>query len=918
MKKYNTVHFIFSLIFTVILASCKAIDINSATEENAYDEKFLTYLKGAEQISSFLDREGVMFESLIAFASELPAYESYEIVDSVLFLSFAGGYDYMYDIAGKCWTEPIPSDVDSLTIRAALDSLTLRYGLSSADGDVEVKASTPSVATADQVDTKATGSNVPERKIGGKGFAIWCPWKELSKEDNAGIKGVLKAVHGSAHIVEYTNLYDLVALSEFSFVFIASHGTQRGEIAIPRTVENINYLKRYKYEFNYGKTAGVNTLQLPAETMRKLLGINKYVVGPFKNTIVWTSMCYAGNKNSELFKVLEAADCADFFGAVASIKGSRVLELFSKFYPSFITLGKSSKDAFKNFNGTDGFYRRGSDAYRCVHLNSYAVKPVKVDKVGYRGRAKVPTYSDNLKQYSVRANTKASEASGDNAEVGLFLHNLASGESRYIPFTEEVITNYSIDEIEDMSIVSLEIDFNELEDNADYSYTGYVKYPNGVYELTGTTQSFHTDESANVIYYTTTDGKIIDCSFKGMISNTYINGLGRIVFSSPVNEIAEFQFPNLKSVYSPTATNIKEDAFFYCSSLESVSFPNATIIDWHAFNSCTSLVSVDLPVATTIGEDAFGSCKSLVSVNLPSATTIDRRAFDFCTSLVSVDLPVATTIGEDAFGYCKSLVSVNLPSATTIDRRAFNFCTSLVSVDLPIATTIGEGAFDNCTSLLSVDLPVATIIGWEAFQRCESLVSVNLPSATTIDGYAFIFCTSLVSVYLPSVTTIRDSAFGRCISLVSVDLPVATTIGEGAFGSCKSLVSVDLPVATTIGEGAFGNCTSLASIDLPAATTIGEGAFSSCINLENVSVPVIITIGLWAFKGDEKLTIVIPETCIHCDGWAFDKATIYLHACFPISLLEDFLFHDCNIFVPASWIEEGGIYYELRNVIYPM
>ncbi len=901
MKKYNTVHVIFSLILTVIMASCHALENNSTTEENTYDKKFLTYLDGAEQISSFLDREGVMFESLIAFASELPTYESYEIVDSVLFLSFAGGYDYMYDIAGKCWTEPIPSDVDSLSIRAALDSLTLHYGLSSSDGDVEVKASTPSIATTNQVDTKATGSNIPERKIGGKGFAIWCPWKELRKEDNAGIKGVLKAVHGSAHIVEYTNLYDLVALSEFSFVFIASHGTQRGEIAIPRTMENINYLKRNKYEFNYGKTAGVNTLQLPAETMRKLLGINKYVVGPFKNTIVWTSMCYAGNKNSELFKVLEAADCADFFGAVSSIKGSRVLELFSKFYPSFITLGKSSKDAFKNYNGTDGFYRRGSDAYRCVHLNSYAVKPVKVDKVGYRGRAKVPTYSDNLKQYSVRANTKASEADSDDVEAGLFLQNLASGETRYIPFTEEVITNYSIDEIEDMSIVSLEIDFNELEDNTDYSYTGYVKYHNGVYELTGTTQSFHTDESPNVIYYTTTDGKIIDTAYWGYeditISNTYINGVGRIVFSSPVTVIiTDYNFGNLKSIYSPTVISIKERAFWCCTSLESVSFPTATTIEADAFICCTSLASIDLPSATTIGRSAFSHCTSLASIDLPSATTIGEQAFWECTNLASIDLPVATTIGEGAFLECTNLASIDLPSATTIGGGAFSNCTSLASIDLPSATTIGGGAFSNCTSLASIDLPVATTIGKMAFLDCTSLASIDLPSATTIGEHAFRECTNLASINLPS----------------------ATTIGEHAFRECTNLASIDLPSATTIETDAFIGCTSLASIDLPVATTIGRGAFLECTNLENVNIPVINTISGWAFVSSSKLTIVIPETCCNCDGYAFNNATIYLHACFPISLLSSFLYYHCKIYVPASWIEEGGVYYALRNVIYPM
>ena len=200
----------------------------------------------------------------------------------------------------------------------------------------------------------------------------------------------------------------------------------------------------------------------------------------------------------------------------------------------------------------------------------------------------------------------------------------------------------------------------------------------------------------NKIYYTTSDGKKLFPYNSGgaafgaiLISNTYDNGQGVLVFDD-------------------TITSIGKNAFRDCSSLASITIPNGvTSIGGQAFDGCSSLASITIPDSvTSIGSYAFYNCSSLASVTIPNGvTSIGGSVFSGCKSLASVTIPDSvTSIGNYAFESCSSLVSVTIPdSVTSIGNYAFYICYSLTSVTIGNGvTSIGEDAFWGCSSLAEV------------------------------------------------------------------------------------------------------------------------------------------------------------------------------------------------------------------------
>ena len=123
----------------------------------------------------------------------------------------------------------------------------------------------------------------------------------------------------------------------------------------------------------------------------------------------------------------------------------------------------------------------------------------------------------------------------------------------------------------------------------------------------------------NEIWYTTTNGEVIDISNSSTFntdieSNTYNNGKGVIKFNSDVTTINKGEFSvsaTLASVVLPkSVTKIGQEAFSGSESLERITISNSVKeIEARAFTGCASLTSITIPNSVnTIGDQAFFGC----------------------------------------------------------------------------------------------------------------------------------------------------------------------------------------------------------------------------------------------------------------------------------------------------------------------
>ena len=273
---------------------------------------------------------------------------------------------------------------------------------------------------------------------------------------------------------------------------------------------------------------------------------------------------------------------------------------------------------------------------------------------------------------------------------------------------------------------------------------------------------------SNEIFYTSSNGKVVtpknpDVFGAVIISNTYVDGMGVIVFDKAV-------------------TSIGDRAFYDKDYLVSVVIPDGvTSIGSNAFFSCDGLKNIVIPEGvTSIGSYAFGNCDALTNIIIPDGvTSMGSSAFDSCDNLLEIELPQSlTSMGGNMFYDCANLVNIEIPE----NIKTLNYCT-----------------FYGCTNLKNVALP---------------------DGLTYIYDYAFKCCSSLVTITIPdNVKSVGTDAFAECLSLESVVVgSKVTSIGNGCFRYCYSLEDMTFRPQTppTLGADMFEGATSL-KIYVPAS-----------------------------------------------------------------------------------------------------
>ena len=183
------------------------------------------------------------------------------------------------------------------------------------------------------------------------------------------------------------------------------------------------------------------------------------------------------------------------------------------------------------------------------------------------------------------------------------------------------------------------------------------------------------------IWYTTTDGKIVNISsatFSKVKSNTYSNGKGVIKFTHELYVIGEYyimgddtteiiltDLENLETITIP-------DNVGFCISASMMFPPNP-------FKGCPNLKHIDWELASEDGkyviDDETCSLVTVAPAGLKSLTIPDG----------------VERIGDDAFDCCKDLISIKIPSSVEgVSNDDFKDCINLQEFSGKFASSDGR------------------------------------------------------------------------------------------------------------------------------------------------------------------------------------------------------------------------------------
>ena len=344
----------------------------------------------------------------------------------------------------------------------------------------------------------------------------------------------------------------------------------------------------------------------------------------------------------------------------------------------------------------------------------------------------------------------------------------------------------------------------------------------------------------NAITYTSSEDtivsiRILDAFDATIVSNTYEDGIGTIIFDAPL-------------------TSIGDGAFNGCASLSSITIPKTVKkIGVAVFEDCDALTSITVANGNTI-YDSRDNCNAIITI-------ADNELVAGCQSTVIPN--GVTSIGTGAFRGCDSLIKITIPeSVTSIEAYAFAKCESLDSIYVKATTPpiLAGNVFENSPATVCY-VPCGTLKEYETSewakyvgkllekdcQKCGDylyweVVDNQLIITGTGDMYHFDTIPQpwekmryqIQQISMPEgMTSIGASAFKECLFVTTVTIPsTVKEIHYRAFEDCRMLSNVSFAVPsslTNIGHWAFYNCHKLSSITVPEGVTVmGEEVFYGC------------------------------------------------------------------------------------------
>ena len=311
-------------------------------------------------------------------------------------------------------------------------------------------------------------------------------------------------------------------------------------------------------------------------------------------------------------------------------------------------------------------------------------------------------------------------------------------------------------------------------------------------------------EITNEIWYTSLDGKVVEPNMvegwgANILSNTYHNGKGKIIFDGPITDIAINAFKEIRTLKTITLPNgimyIGANAFASCNYMESITLPACLygIYD-SAFHQCYTLTELTIPDSVVeIATTTFFSCSNLQYIYSKFSTPDNMSlVVDGVLNWVSPKYPSGDyiipdgvkSIGNYAINYPQNVITVTIPDSV----ESFTGNHPFIGV-YNISAFYGKYVVDNRHVIKDGFLYGAAVHG---------LTEYDIPEGVTGTGYRVFRSCTFEKVTLPaSLKKINDKLFDNCDNLHIVYckavLPPDQDANWNIFNSCSQIPTIYVP-----------------------------------------------------------------------------------------------------------------------------
>lgn len=502
---------------------------NPSTEAPSYED-FCSVVNAAFEEERFFESN----EELIEFIRSVPGYKSHTLQDDFLTVTTVDDYRYYIKFSTE---EPAAEEISDARLDELVKSLEDIYsqiGLGESH-DVPSGITSRSVSSdgsrqmVDFVDLVISLENRYRLLYWSPCAQYFSPtrsenwnkaferFKKLKCFNNKNTKLLFANKQGGNCI-----LSDLTNLFRYDIVVLDTHGSDKGEILVPKemipqaTADTYKKSKKISEasfsDYNHplrdekgnvllDKNGEKRYRQVEGYVLSKKLLDESFSAAKVKkpNTLLWCIVCYGGKKDGALVQSFLANEGGMLCGSdkIMSDNGPEAIRFISKLFGF-----KSAQEAFK-------------EVYESVNNKDFYMIAVNAKNMGYRAQLGTTTQGKKVtaryvasqqafasRRYNIPTR---SDSDDESANSGLAFQNTETKQMTYMPFSEAEIVSYITNDIldGDVTIADVEVKPTGLPEGK-YRVWSYL-LDDGEYLLSDKSDLYDNEESSEIRIYTADD-----------------------------------------------------------------------------------------------------------------------------------------------------------------------------------------------------------------------------------------------------------------------------------------------------------------------------------------------------------------------------------------------------------------------------